>query len=155
MINTYNTLLIRYQTRPVYTQAVGTIRVLIADDLASVRRSLRSILQGHAGLEIVGEAANGTEAIGAARTLRPDLIIMDWRMPVLDGLAAAQIIKERIPETRILMLSLHKNPQVIELAKNVGLSGFVAKEAGVPALLNAIDAVMQGRKYFPALEAHG
>jgi two-component system, NarL family, response regulator DegU len=134
---------------------MSTIRVLIADNLASVRRDVRSILQGHAGLEIVGEAENGTEAIGAARTLRPDLIIMDWKMPVLDGLSAAQIIKERIPETVILMFSRHKDPQFIELAKNVGLNGFVAKEAGAQALLNAIYAVMQGKKHFPALTAHG
>jgi DNA-binding NarL/FixJ family response regulator len=134
---------------------MSTIRVLIADDLESMRRSVRSILQGHPGLEIVGEAPNGTKAIGAARTLRPDLIIMDWKMPVLDGLLAAQIIKERIPETVILMFSRHKDPQFIEMAKNAGLDGFVAKEGGAQALLNAIDAVMQGKKYFPALTAHG
>jgi DNA-binding NarL/FixJ family response regulator len=127
------------------------LKVLIADDHEIVRGGVRSILADHAKLAIVvGEVANGKDAVDEAGILLPDLIIMDWQMPALEGLNAAQIIKRRNPEIAILMFSMNASQQSIELARGMGLDGFIPKEKAATELILAIDAVMRHQKYFPA-----
>jgi DNA-binding NarL/FixJ family response regulator len=127
------------------------LKVLIADDHEIVRGGVRSILAEHAKLVVVvGEVANGKDAVDEAGILLPDLIIMDWQMPALEGLNAAQIIKKRNPEIAILMFSMDASRQYIELARGIGLDGFIAKEKAATELLLAIDAVTRHQKYFPA-----
>jgi two-component system NarL family response regulator len=126
------------------------MRVLIVDDSLAIRRTVRSILDGYDGLEVVGDAENGEEAIERAAKLRPDLIIMDVSMPVLDGLSAAEIIKKYHPEMRILMFSMHQVQEFVETAKRLGLDGYVQKDEAGPALRRAIDAVLSNKTYFPA-----
>ena len=125
------------------------MRILIVDDHAGVRKGVRSTLEDCDGLEVVGEGANGEEAIAQASKLQPDLIIMDVSMPVLDGLSAAEIIKTYRPQTRILIFSSHKVREFIEVAKNLGLNGYVPKDEEGPSLLNAVEAVRRDQTYFP------
>jgi two-component system, NarL family, nitrate/nitrite response regulator NarL len=127
------------------------MRILIADDHEVVRDGVRDVLENREGVQVVGEAANGKEAIEAASELQPDLIIMDWSMPVVDGLSAAQIIKKQLPETAIVMFSMFADKHFTEVVRNVGLNGLVSKEGDGPALLSAIDAVKQNQTYFPVL----
>jgi DNA-binding NarL/FixJ family response regulator len=125
-------------------------RILIADDHESVRKGLHLILESRENLEVVGEAANGKEAIDRSRQLQPDVIIMDLKMPILDGLAAAQVIKKARPQTAILMFSMRTSRLFTEIMENMGMDGFVSKENDSAALLTAIDAVTHHQKYFPA-----
>lgn len=125
------------------------IRTLITDDSGAMRKVLRAILEGYLGIDIVGEASDGQEAIEQARTLRPDLVIMDITMPRLDGLAAAKHIKEFSPETEILMFSMHRLKEFVEWSKKAGMSGFVVKEEGGAELLSAVSDVIQHHPHFP------
>jgi DNA-binding NarL/FixJ family response regulator len=126
------------------------MKVLLADDNASVRRAVRSTL-GHCGdVEIVGEASNGEEAISQTNVLSPDLVIMDISMPVLDGLTAAELIKRYHPETSVLMFTMYKLRDFVDTAKDLGLSGFITKDASAPALMDAIEAVRNHETYFPS-----
>ncbi|HEX4002237.1 MAG TPA: response regulator transcription factor [Candidatus Acidoferrales bacterium] len=125
-------------------------RVLVADDHESVRKGVRQVLLGHGRVEIVGEASNGREAIEETRKLQPDLIIMDWSMPELDGLTAAQMIKKFSPKTAIVIFSVHTSDLFTNLAKSLGLEGFVTKGSSSQALLCAVDAVLHDQTYFPS-----
>jgi CheY-like chemotaxis protein len=124
-------------------------RVLVADDHEAVRRGVRQVLLGHGRVEIVGEASNGREAVEETRKLRPDLIIMDWSMPELDGLTAAQMIKKFSPKTAIVIFSVHTSDLFTNLAKSLGLEGFVTKGSSSQALLCAVDAILHDQTYFP------
>ena len=95
-------------------------------------------------------SGDGEDAVRQTATLAPELIIMDLSMPVLDGLSAAEIIKTYYPETRILMFSMHKVRDLIDIAKNLGLNGYVSKEDDGPSLRKAVDAVQHNQDYFPS-----
>jgi DNA-binding NarL/FixJ family response regulator len=125
------------------------VRVLVVDDHAAIRTGVRFTVQDYSGLEVVGEAANGEEAVAQARKLHPDLIIMDISMPVLDGLSAAEIIMRYYPQTRIVMFSMHEIREFVETARSLGLSGYVAKEEDGASLRLAVDAVLHDQTYFP------
>ena len=125
------------------------MRILVADDHAVVRRGVCDILRSRPDLHICGEAHDGLHAIEQAQALRPDLVILDVNMPNLDGFAAARKIKAALPETRILMLSMHDNSEMIRLSKSMDLQGFVSKGDVSEALLAAIDAISAGGTFFP------
>jgi DNA-binding NarL/FixJ family response regulator len=110
---------------------------------------VRSILQTREGIEICGEAANGREAIQKARELKPDVIILDITMPVLDGFSAAREISRTLPGAAILLLSMHESPNMINVAKSSGARGYVGKSEGMAVLLKAVDALAQNQAYFP------
>ncbi len=120
-----------------------SIRVLIVDDMAQVRQDLRTVL-GLAGaacgvpLEVVGEAGNGQEAIRQVEALRPDAVLMDLGMPVLDGWAATRQIKAFHPAMRIVALSVHDDPGAREKARQAGVDCFIVKGAPVAEIIRAI-----------------
>jgi DNA-binding NarL/FixJ family response regulator len=126
------------------------LRVLIADDHEAVRKGVCAILSSRVDLEICGEAVNGQEAVDKAMELKPDVIILDVTMPVLSGFDAARLIREQLPNTPIIMLTMHENSQLIEEAKKLGVNGYVAKSEAGQVLLRAVDAVLNKQMFFPA-----
>ncbi len=119
-------------------------RLLIADDHALVREGMRAMLASEQNLEVVGEAENGREALELCRELRPDLILMDVRMPQMDGLAATREIKGEYPETRILILTTHESPEYLMDAIRAGAAGYVLKDSTKQRLLDAVRRVISG-----------
>ena len=121
-----------------------TIRVLIADDQTLVRDGFRMILEAHDDLEIVGEAADGEQAVAAAAEHRPDLVLMDIRMPRLDGIAATRAITVARPDTRVLVLTTFDLDDYVYDALLAGASGFLLKDVGRAELVNAVRVVAGG-----------
>lgn len=117
------------------------IKILIVDDFAQVRQSLRTILQLSGSIEVVGEATNGLEAVRAAEKLSPDIVLMDLEMPVLGGLEAARRIKEQHPEMGVVIVTIHGSDEVREQAMEVGADEFFVKEAPTETLIAAIHRV--------------
>jgi two-component system, NarL family, nitrate/nitrite response regulator NarL len=124
------------------------LRILIVDDHELVRRGIAALLLSRSGVELCGEASNGEEAIQKAAELRPDLIILDVTMPVLNGLEAARRIREFLPSVPILMLSMHDGQQIMEEVKLAGAQGFLSKNEVAAVLLQAIDTLVQGGNFF-------
>lgn len=126
-------------------------RLLIADDHALVVEGFRRILEPH--FDILGTAANGREAVEKTLTARPDVVLMDISMPLLNGIDAAAQIRTRAPETRVLFLSMHADPIYVERAVDVGAAGFLLKRSAGGELRKAIEEVMRGRFYLTPLMA--
>src|ERR671916_1933895 len=122
----------------------GPIRIMICDDHALVRDGLRSMLDDEPGLEVVGGAANGREALETCRSLKPDLVLMDVRMPEMDGLEATRAIKQELPSTSVLMVTMHENPDYLVEALRAGAAGYVLKGASGDRLINAINRTIKG-----------
>ncbi|GLX22178.1 MULTISPECIES: response regulator [Streptomyces] len=120
------------------------IRVLIADDQPLVRRGLALILAPDPGIEVVGEAADGAEAVALAQELRPDVVVMDIRMPVLDGVAATARLAEVRPETRVLALSTFDMDEYVVAALRAGACGFLPKDVSPEELIAAVRTVHTG-----------
>jgi len=121
------------------------MKLVIADDEAMVRTGLRMLIESEHDLEVVGEAADGHEAIEVTRRMRPDLVLMDIRMPRIDGLAAARRVLELPHAPRILMLTTFDEDESVYEALRLGTSGFLLKAAPPEQLLEAIRAVRAGR----------
>jgi DNA-binding NarL/FixJ family response regulator len=119
-------------------------RLLIADDSAPVRQGLRAMLAREPDLEVVAEAANGEEALRACRSSRPDLILMDVRMPKMDGLEATRMVKAEYPETAVLVVTTHESPEYLLDALRAGAAGYVLKESTRRELLGAVRGVLDG-----------
>lgn len=123
------------------------LRILIVDDERVVRSALGRLLGTRGEWKIVGEAADGAEAIAKAKMLRPDVVIMDVSMPEMSGLQATVEIKKAIPSTEILMFTQHDSTHMIQQAKNAGASGYLLKSQA-NWLVAAIDAVGQHKEFF-------
>jgi len=123
-----------------------TIRVAIADDQELIRAGLRSIVESADDLEVVGEAANGAEAIALARSSEIDVLLMDIRMPVMDGIEATRAIAEQTGESvpRVVILTTFNTDEYVYEALRAGASGFLLKDAGSARLLDAIRVVARG-----------
>jgi two-component system, NarL family, response regulator LiaR len=121
-----------------------TARLLIADDHALVREGLRTMLSGEDGIEVVAEAHNGRQALETCRALGPDLVLMDVRMPVMDGLEATKRIKQEMPKTSVMMVTMHENPDYLFEAVKAGAAGYVLKDASGERLLNAVRRTLEG-----------
>jgi DNA-binding NarL/FixJ family response regulator len=121
-----------------------TVRLLIADDHALVREGMRAMLASEPNLEVVGEAENGREALELCRELRPDLILMDVRMPEMDGMAATRVIKGEYPSTSVLIVTTHESPEYLMDAIRAGAAGYVLKDSTKHQLLNAVRRVING-----------
>jgi NarL family two-component system response regulator LiaR len=122
-----------------------TIRILIADDHAVVRQGLLALIQTEEGMEVVGEAGDGTAAVELAAALRPDVILLDLVMPRMDGIEAIRGIRQNDPEARILVLTSFSEDEKVLTAIEVGAMGCLLKDATPDELLRAIRDVHQGR----------
>jgi two-component system, NarL family, nitrate/nitrite response regulator NarL len=132
----------------VKTGATRRIRLLLADDHPVVRKGLLFYLESRPNLEIVGEAANGREALQKARESAPDVIVSDLNMPQINGLDLTEALRKELPKTRILILSSHSNSeQVIRILRS-GAHGYVLKDASPDELWKAIETVNGGDTYF-------
>jgi len=127
----------------------GIVRILVADDQDAVRKRLVATLLARQGFEVCAEAANGLEAVERARQSQPDLIVLDITMPEMNGLDAARRIHSFLPDTPILILSVHKGKQLMEEARKIGVRGYVTKGEAVQKLAQAVDAVLQNDLFFP------
>jgi DNA-binding NarL/FixJ family response regulator len=119
-------------------------RLVIADDHYLVRGGFRNILAGEPDLTVVGEAENGREAVELCRKLHPDLVLMDVRMPEMDGLQATRAIKEKQPEIGVLVVTTHENPDYLLEALKAGAAGYVLKDAPKRELLDSVRRVLNG-----------
>ncbi|HKT34332.1 MAG TPA: response regulator, partial [Nitrospira sp.] len=117
------------------------VRVLLVDDHAMVRQGLRSILDGYPNLDIIAEAGDGEEAITLARLLKPDLIVMDVNMPRLDGIEATRRIREELPDTSVVGLSVNEAEHIVKSMKAAGAAAFLTKESAADHLYETIGAV--------------
>ena len=123
------------------------ITVFLADDHSVVREGLKSLLDAHDDIEVVGEAANGREATILAAELCPDIVILDIAMPVLNGIEAAARLRVSCPQTQIIILSMHSAHEHILRALRAGAQGYLLKESAGAEIVTAIRAVHKGRRY--------
>lgn len=132
----------------------GARSVLVVDDHALVRSGIRSLVDSFAGFSVVGEAADGREAIALARSLQPQLVLLDIGMPGLNGLEAAERLARAVPGCRVLVLSMHATEHHVRQALARGVAGYVIKDAAPESLEQALNAVAAGRRYLsPPLSA--
>lgn len=128
------------------------IRVMLVDDHDVVRSGLKSLLSAEPGIEIVGEAANGRDAIEKVAEIKPDVVVMDISMPTMDGMEATRIISSKYGESRVLALTVHEDKQYFFEMLSAGAKGYVTKQAASEDLVSAIEAVASGHVYLqPAL----
>jgi DNA-binding NarL/FixJ family response regulator len=125
-----------------------TLRILIADDHEVVRRGLVSLLQGHEGWEVVGEAVDGRDAVEKAAKLRPELVILDIGMPNLNGLDATRRILHAEPRTMVLVLTIDNTEQIMREVLNAGARGFLLKSDAGRDLVSAVEALQSHRTFF-------
>ena len=123
------------------------LHVLIADDHEIIRRGIRSVLESRDDIEVY-EAENGKEAIAKTHKLQPHLVILDVSMPVLDGFSAAREIKKAFPQIPILIFSLDRTEAFTEVAKKIGVNGYISKNDVGETLLKAIDAALNNQAFF-------
>ena len=124
--------------------SVCSVRVLVVDDHAIVRKGIRALLATEQSIQVVGEAANGSEAVVLAQSLRPDVILMDIVMPEMDGLEAIRRITEQQPEIRILVLTSFAGVDMVLPAIKAGALGYLLKDSGPQELVQAIQQVHRG-----------
>jgi two-component system, NarL family, response regulator NreC len=124
------------------------IRIAIADDHDVVRSGLRVLLRTSADFSIVGEAADGEEAVRLAEKTRPDVMLMDISMPNLDGIGATKIIKEKFPEVKVVILTVHEDEEYAYQILRAGASGYVLKNAGKRDIFKAIESAVSGERFF-------
>jgi DNA-binding NarL/FixJ family response regulator len=129
------------------------IRLLIADDHPVVRDGLRAMLATQPDMELVGEAATGTQAVAQARALRPDVVLMDLQMPELDGPDAIATLREQAPEVRVLVLTTYGTDADITRAVDAGATGYLLKDAPREQLFGAIRAAARGESVLSPLVA--
>jgi len=123
---------------------VDKIRILLADDHTLVRSGIRSLLEDEPGLSVIGEAEDGRKAVGMACQLKPDVVIMDIAMPLLNGLEATRQIKMQCPEVKVLILSMHDNEEYIRQVLEAGAMGYILKDAAARELISAVQSVYRG-----------
>ncbi len=123
------------------------LRILIADNHGLVRRGARELLQSQHGWKVVGEAANGAEALQMAMKLKPDVAILDISMPELDGVQVARQIQEVAPDTRVLVLSMHESDQIVQRALDAGARAYILKSDLVESLVRAVKDVSDGKRF--------
>jgi DNA-binding NarL/FixJ family response regulator len=127
---------------------VKPIKTLLADDHTIVREGLRSLLKADNGIEVVGEAHNGREAVKLALALRPDIVVMDIAMPLLNGLEATRQMLAAAPATKVIILSAHSDDAYIDRVIAVGAAGFLIKQTSAQILATAIHQVMAGNTFY-------
>ncbi len=127
------------------------IKVLLADDHAVMRSGLRLLIDNQPDMHVIGEAGDGLQAINQTAALRPDVVLLDLTMPKIDGLTCLKQIRERTPQARVLILTMHADEQYLREAISRGANGYVVKQAADQEVLSAIRAVMRGEMYIHPL----
>jgi two-component system, NarL family, response regulator NreC len=123
------------------------VRVLLADDHTILRAGLKMMLNAQPDIEVVGEASDGRQVVVEAQRLLPDVILMDITMPEVNGIEATRQVKRRLPETRVLVLTMHENEEYLFQMLRAGAAGYMLKEAADTELISAIRVVSSGRFY--------
>jgi two-component system, NarL family, response regulator NreC len=124
------------------------LRLLLADDHIVMRSGLRALLERQPNLEVVGECENGREAVELAASVRPDVVVMDVGMPVLNGIEATKAIVSKQPATAVVILSMHADESYVMRALKAGARGYLLKDSAAADLIGAIQAVSQGKSFF-------
>jgi DNA-binding NarL/FixJ family response regulator len=127
-------------------------RILLVDDNPAVRRYLRAILEQQASWRVSGEARTGAEALHNVVESPPDLVVLDYRMPDLNGVEVARQISEMFPEMPILMVTLHLSRQLADAAREAGVRGACAKQ-DIGSVVEAVDLLLHNKTYFPVIPA--
>ncbi|HTP31322.1 MAG TPA: response regulator transcription factor [Candidatus Acidoferrales bacterium] len=129
-----------------------SIRILLADDHTVVRKGLRLLLESHEGFQVIADAADGREAVALAEQHRPDVVVMDIAMPTLNGIEAARQIGAALPQTAIVILSMHSDEAYVLKALKAGARAYLLKDSAEHDLINAVKAVSDGKAFFsPAI----
>ena len=123
------------------------IRILIADDHQLFREGIVNLLSASPQIEIVAQAKNGQDAIDQAKSLKPDIIVMDLSMPVLNGVDATRILHKELTETRVMVLSMHADKLFVKNALEAGAYGYLFKDCTYDQLIEAVNSVYMGKKY--------
>ncbi len=129
-------------------ESEGPIRILVADDHPVVRGGLVALLRTIDGIDVVGEAADGAAAVREAQLTHPDVVLMDVRMPGLDGVEATRRIRAAVPDTRVLMLTMYDDDATVFTAMQAGAQGYLLKEAEQDEIVRAVRAVVAGEAIF-------
>jgi DNA-binding NarL/FixJ family response regulator len=129
------------------------IRIILADDHELLRKGLRALIEAQDNYEVVGEAANGLEAVRLALKLASDVILMDLAMPELNGIDATRQILEANPKIKIIALSMHTDPRMVDRILRAGALGYILKESTFEELLHAINTIMKGGTYLSPMIA--
>jgi len=132
----------------------AVLRVVIADDHAVVRQGIRGVLEEVEGLEVVGEAGDGAQALTLTEEHQPDVVLLDVTMPGLTGLEVAKQLRDAGSGVRVLILSMHDEPEYVLEAVRAGADGYVLKDVAPAELRAAVTAVQEGREYFSARVTH-
>jgi DNA-binding NarL/FixJ family response regulator len=130
-----------------------SVRILVADDHEVVRRGMRVLLGSHPDWEVVGEAANGREAVELAIALAPDVVVLDVTMPELNGLEATRRIRAAVPRAEVLVLTVHESEQVVREVLDAGARAYVLKSDAGHDLVAAVEALCQHRPFFTSTVA--
>lgn len=123
------------------------ITVLLVDDHAVVRDGLRALIEHNSDMKVIGDAANGRQAVSEVQRLKPDIVVMDIAMPELDGVESTRHILERAPQTRVLILSMYLSSEHVHRALQAGARGYVLKDSAGKEVVDAIRAIHGGRRY--------
>jgi DNA-binding NarL/FixJ family response regulator len=123
------------------------VRILLVDDHPIVRQGLKTILEGHSGWEVIGEASDGAEAVEKAGRLQPDVIVLDVTMPTMNGLEACRLLRKQVPQLEILFVTQHDSPHMMREALEAGARGYVVKSNAARDLLEAVEAVSEHRVF--------
>jgi DNA-binding NarL/FixJ family response regulator len=124
------------------------IKILLADDHPLVRRGIGSCLARQRDLEVVGEAADGREALTKIRALLPDIVLLDIDMPHMSGLAVAGVLRKELPQVKVLVLSMHQDPEYVLRILQSGAHGYVLKDAPIEQVVKAIETISAGQSFF-------
>jgi len=124
------------------------IRIMLVDDHPVVRKGLASCLASHPNLQIVGEAADGQEALNKAKQISPDIVVMDIDMPQMDGLAVTEVLRKELPNVKVLIMSMHRHTEYVLRILQSGARGYVLKDATPEELVKAIETVNTGEPFF-------
>jgi len=124
-----------------------TVRILVVDDHPIVRQGLKTLLEGHLGWQVIGEASDGAEALDKAKELSPDVMVLDVTMPRMNGLEACRLLRRQFPELEILFVTQHDSPQMMREALEAGARGYVVKSNAARDLLAAVEAVSEHRVF--------
>jgi DNA-binding NarL/FixJ family response regulator len=128
---------------------MNRIKLLIADDHAVVRSGIRNLLEDEPNIEIIGEAANGMEALEQIRLLKPNLILLDLAMPKMSGFEVVKIVSDKYKNSRVIVFSMHNNQEYMVQAVENGAMGYLLKDTNKEEILRALQTVHEGNKYFP------